>query len=413
VKPLAEARAEVLGAMELLPVAEVPLESAAGLVLADPVTAPHDVPPFANSAMDGFAVRSADTAGAPVTLEVLEDVPAGSVPTAVVGPGRATRIMTGAPMPAGADAVVMVELTESSGNSVTIRTTVEPGTAVRRAGGDVAAGDTVFDPGERLGPAHLGVLASLGVVRPRVRRRPRVAVLSTGDEVVPPETPELRPGAIRDANRPILRALAAEVGAEVVDLGIVGDDAGRLRAALEHAAEGTDAVLTSGGVSMGAYDLVKQVLGELGSVEFWRVAMQPAKPFAFGFLGSTPLFGLPGNPVSVTVSFEQFVRPALLRRMGSRRLFRPRIPGVMAEAVETDPAKTVFLRVAVERRGSEWVASRSGGQDSNVLSAMARAGAFAVVPAGTGAVPEGGPVELEMFRWPESRTAEEVLGWNE
>jgi molybdopterin molybdotransferase len=238
-----------------------------------------------------------------------------------------------------------------------------------------------------------------------------VAILSTGDEVVPPETPRLGPGSIRDANRPILAALAADLGAEVIDLGIVGDDAGRLRAALEEAAAGSDAVLTSGGVSMGAYDLVKQVLGELGSVEFWRVAMQPAKPFAFGFLGGTPLFGLPGNPVSVMVSFEQFARPALLRRMGSRKLFRPRVPGVMAEEVETDPAKTVFLRVALERRGSDWIASRSGGQDSNVLTAMARAAAFAVIPVGTGAVPAGGAVELEMFRWPEQRTAEEVLGW--
>jgi len=410
-KPLSEAQREVLEGMTPLPAIRVPLGEALGLVLAEPVDAPHDIPQFANSAMDGFAVRAADTRGAPVTLEIIEDVPAGSIPNLPVGHGQATRIMTGAPMPEGADAVVMVEDTSSSGDRVQIGSAVADGTSVRAAGGDLGAGDRVFDAGDRLGPAHLGVLASIGVTAPVVRRRPRVAILSTGDEVLPAETPVLSPGTIRDANRPMLAARAVDLGAEVLDLGIVPDDAARLRSVLEEAAESSDAVLTSGGVSMGDYDIVKQVLAAMGSVEFWRVAMQPAKPFAFGSVAGTPLFGLPGNPVSVAVAFEQFVRPAILHRMGSRALFRPRVPGTLTEAVVTNPAKVVFLRMAVRQRGGEWLAAPSGGQSSNVLSAMARADAFAVVPVGTGDMAAGESVELEMFHWPETRTAEEVLGW--
>jgi molybdopterin molybdotransferase len=238
-----------------------------------------------------------------------------------------------------------------------------------------------------------------------------VAILSTGDEVLPMETASLPPGAIRDANRPMLRARAAGLGAEVADFGIVPDDPTGLRSILEEAAASSDAVVTSGGVSMGDYDLVKQVLTGMGSVEFWRVAMQPGKPFAFGRVGETPLFGLPGNPVSVTVAFEQFVRPALLHRMGARFLFRPRAKGILTEPVETDPERTVFLRVSVDVSHRGRLVSLSGGQASNVLSALAGADAFAVVPVGTAGLPAGAEVELEMYCRPESRTAEEVLGW--
>ena len=409
-RPLPDAQREVLAAMRPLPEAAVPLDAALGLVTARPVPAPHDVPPFANSAVDGFAVRAADTAGAPVRLPVLEDVPAGSVPTRTVEPGTAIKIMTGAPLPGGADAVVRVEDTEADGQAVLIHRGAGPGTAVREAGGDVRAGDEVFPAGERLTAHHLGVLAALGVARPLVRRRPVVAILSTGDEVVPPETETPAPGAIRDANRPALAAMLGEAGAEVRDLGIVGDDAGRLREVLAEAARGSDAVVTSGGVSMGEYDLVKEVLAGLGGVEFWQVAMQPGKPFAFGRLGETPFFGLPGNPVSVTVAFEQFVRPALLHRMGARRLFRPRVRGTLAEAVSTEVARTVFLRVRAAYRDGSWVAAPSGGQSSNMLAALARADAFAVIPTGVGDVAAGTEVDLEMFRWPEQRTMEEVLG---
>ncbi len=410
-RPLEDAQAEVLDAMRPLPVMEVTLREAAGLVLAAPVVAAHDIPPFPNSAMDGYAVRATDVADTPVTLPVLEDVPAGSVPTMTVEAGTATKIMTGAPMPLGADTVVKVEDTEPGDGSVTILAGAAPGTSVRPAGGDIAAGSVVLDAGVRLGPAHLGLLASVGEAHPAVHRRPTVALMSTGDEIVPPETSALEPGKIRDSNRFILRALLEELGAVVVDHGIVPDDASALNQTLGHAARNADAVVTSGGVSMGEYDLIKQELRKLGSVEFWRVAMQPAKPFAFGSLGGTPLFGLPGNPVSVFVAFEQFVRPALLQMMGSRRLFRPRLAGVAREDMRTDPAKIVFVRVAISPGSDGSPEARgSGAQGSNIISALAAADAFAVVPVGTGTVSAGDTVELELFRSAEARTRMEAIG---
>jgi molybdopterin molybdotransferase len=411
VKPLPEAQREILEMMRPLRESEVPLAEALGLCLTEDVVAPCPVPPFANSSLDGFAVRAADTAGAPLDLEVLGDVPAGHLPSGALRPGTAVRIMTGAPLPAGADAIVKVELTAPAGpGRVRVAAAVAAGEGVREAGSDLPAGVVVFTAGERLTPGRLGVLASLGVARPRVRRRPRVAVLSTGDEVVPAETPELAPGAIRDANRPLLAGMLTELGAEVLDLGVVGDDSGGLSDALTAAAASADAVVTSGGVSVGDYDLVKQVLAGLGGVQFWKVAMQPGKPFAFGALGDTPFFGLPGNPVSVAVAFEQLVRPALLARMGARMLFRPRVPGRLTAAVRTDEARTVFLRAITAYRDGCWEAAPLGAQGSHVLSALARADAFAVVPAGVGGLEAGAEVELEMFRWPEARTMEEALG---
>lgn len=409
-KALAEAQRAVLDAMTPLPSEAVDLDAALGLVLAEDVVATGDVPPFANSGVDGFAVRSADVTSVPAALSVVGDVAAGSVPARPVGPGEAIRIMTGAPVPTGADAIVMVEDTEVTGSEVRVLATVSKGDHVRPAGGDVSSGTGVFSAGERLTPFHLGVLASLGVARPVVGRRPTVAILSTGDEVLPAETTTLRPGAIRDANRPLLAALLRELGAAVVDLGIVPDDARLLRSALGEAATSADAVLTSGGVSMGEHDLVKGVLADVGSIEFWQVAMQPAKPFAFGYLGTTPLFGLPGNPVSVSVAYEQFVRPALLRRMGARRLFRPRSEATLTTAVSTNPDKTVFVRVAVASRDGAWAVTPVSRQASNMLSGMAGADAFAVVPVGVGDIPEGGRVDIEWFRSPETRTREEALG---
>lgn len=406
-KPLLEAQREVMAAMRPLPEVRVPLASGRGLVLADDVVAPHDLPPFPNSGMDGFAVRSADVAAPPVELRVLEDVPAGSVATAVVESGTTIRIMTGAPIPTGADAVVIVEDSESLGDGrVRLHAAAEPGQHVRVPGSDIPAGAIVANRGTRIGPFHLGLLAAVGVAEPLVRRRPVVAVMSTGDEVVVPETERLRPGAIRDSNRPVLVALLEELGVSVLDLGIVPDDERLLRAVLGEAAGAADAIVTSGGVSMGDYDLVKTVLSSMGTVEFWRVAMQPAKPFAFGLLGDTPLFGLPGNPVSVVVAFEQFVRPALLHRMGAGRLFRRRSTATAAERLVTNPEKDVFLRVVVE----DDLVRLAGGQGSHVLSALAAADAFAVVPVGVGVVDAGDPVAVEWFRSPESRTMEEVLG---
>jgi molybdopterin molybdotransferase len=410
-KPLVEAQREVLAAMHPLREAEVPLAEARGLCLTREVVAPHAVPPFTNAGMDGFAVRSADTATAPVELEVVEDLPAGRVAAREVGAGTASRVMTGAPLPAGADAVVMMEHTEAAGpGRVRVLHSVAPGEAVRLEGSDLAAGSLVFPAGERLTAGHLAVLASIGMARPCVRRRPRVAVLSTGDEVTAPEETALGPGAIRDANRPLLLGLLGELGVEAVDLGIVPDDAGQLADAFGEAGRDADAVISSGGVSVGAHDLVKEVLAGLGGIQFWTVAMQPGKPFAFGALGETPFFGLPGNPVSVTVAFEQLVRPALLHRMGAGFLFRPQVAGRLAGPVSVDPERTGFVRVSAAYRDGTWEATPSGEQGSHVLSALVRADAFAVVPAGVGTLPAGAEVELEMFRWPECRTMEEVLG---
>jgi len=408
-RPLAEMQAEILDAMTVLPATAIAIEDCIGLVLAGDVIAAHDLPPFPNSAMDGYAVQAADVATVPVELTVLESVAAGSVPTRAVGPGTAIKIMTGAPMPDGADAIVKVEDTEPLDGAVRILAGVAAGEAVRRAGGDVVAGTTVLEAGGRIGPAHLGVLASLGVARPRVHARPVVGIMSTGDEVVPADTAGLGPGKIRDANRFLLRGLLDELGAVVVDLGIVSDDPADLRDALSRAAGEADVVVTSGGVSMGEYDVVKQVFAGVGDVAFHRVAMQPAKPLGFGSVDGKPFFGLPGNPVSVVVAFEQFLRPALLAMMGADRLFRPRVAGSLGETVHTDPAKAVFLRVGAGYEDDRWIARLSGGQSSNVLSALAAANAFAVVPVGTSTVNVGDPVTLEMFRWPETRTRTEVL----
>ena len=408
-KRLAAARHEILEVLPRQPIEAVALDRSLGLVLSEEVLAPHPVPPFANSAMDGYAVRAADTEEAPVEFPVLEDLPAGSVAQQRVTPGTAIKIMTGAPLPEGADAVIKVEDTQPRPGLVRVLETVEVGTAVRPAGGDLEAGGLVLSPGRRLEAADQAVLASIGSTNPKVYRRPLVAVLSTGDELQPPETAALAPGQIRDSNRPLLTGLLAQLGAEVIDLGIIPDDESLLRDTLQRAAAEADAVLTSGGVSVGEYDLVKQVLSDLGEIEFWRVAMQPAKPFAFGSIEGTPLFGLPGNPVSVMVAYEQFVRPGLLDMMGADLIYRPRITAIADEAFTTDQEKTVFVRVVTAMEGDEWHARSSGGQRSNVLSALAAADAFAVVPVGRSVVGKGEPLTLEMFKWPESRRAREAV----
>jgi molybdopterin molybdotransferase len=402
-------QAEILDSVALLPTKRIGLREVLGLVLVSDVTAPHDLPPFPNSAMDGYAVRAADVIEVPIELPVLESVAAGAVATRTVEPGTAIQIMTGAPMPDGADAVVKVEDTEVIEGAVRINAGVSVGEAVRPAGGDVIAGTTVLTRGTRLGPADIGVLSSLGVAWPEVSKRPVVGIMSTGDEIVPPETTNLEPGKIRDANRFLLRGVLEEFGAVIVDFGIASDDPAELRRVLAHAAQEVDVVVSSGGVSMGEYDVVKLVFADVGDVQFHRVAMQPAKPLGFGTVGGKPFFGLPGNPVSVVVAFEQFLRPALLAMMGADRLFRPRVVGVLDDPVRTDPAKEVFLRAEVTYADGTWSARLSGGQSSNVLSALAAANTFAVVPVGTGALEVGARVELEMFRWPETRSRTEVL----
>jgi molybdenum cofactor synthesis domain-containing protein len=410
-RPLEEMQAEVLDSMPLLDEVEVGFADAIGAVLSRDVDAPDDLPGFENAAMDGFAVIAADTANPPMDLTVVDDVAAGAVPSVALTSGTVARIMTGAAIPDGADAIVPVEVTEETeADTVRIMEEAAVGDHIRPAGGNVRAGTRVFDAGLRMRAAHASVMASMGI-RPFIRRRPVVAMMSTGDELVPPSTPSLARGAIRDSNRTLMKGLLEDLGADVRDYGIINDDVGTFEAALEEAASGADAIVTSGGVSMGAYDIVKLALRDRGTVGFWKIAMQPGKPLGFGTVGDIPFFGLPGNPVSVFVSFEQFMRPALLAMMGADRLYRDRVEGVLDDGADTNPEKTVFLRVSTERHTDGRLhARKSGGQSSNVLSALAFADALAVVPSGVGRVEPGGTVELEMIHWPEARSRREVLG---
>ena len=402
--PLEEAQALVRAGCGPLGTAAVRLDDALGLVLAEAVHAAGPVPPFANTAMDGYAVRAADTAGAgaatPVRLTVVGTTPAGAPPGPPVAEGQAVRIMTGAPMPPGADAVVMVERTaaEDGGTTVAVHQAARPGDHVRHPGEDIPAGQEVFPAGTVLGPGHLGVLASVGRTEVVVTRRPRVGVLSTGDELVAGDAP-LAPGQIRDSNRPMLLALVRLAGAEAVDLGRCGDDEHELRAALGDAVAGCDAVVTTGGVSVGDFDYVKAVLDDLaaGTMHWLQVAIKPAKPLAFGVAKGTPVFGLPGNPVSSLVSFELFARPALLAMMGHPpgATERPRLNAVADEPLTRRPdGKLHLVRVRAEPAGDGRLHVRSaGGQGSHMLWAMAKANALALLPEGTG-VQQGGNVDV-------------------
>jgi molybdenum cofactor synthesis domain-containing protein len=350
--------------------------------------------------MDGYAVRAHDTSDVPVQLEVIGSVMAGHVLEGTVGPGQAVRIMTGAPVPAGADAVCMIEETDVSadGNRVTIARRLQPGDFVRQPGHDVAVGDVVAPARTVLTPAHLGVLANQGAESVLVHPRPRVGVLSTGDELFSGPGP-LPPGRIRDANRPTLLALSRREGWDCVDLGIVGDDEESLVEVLSRGASTCDAILTSGGVSVGDLDLVRVVLEKLsaGAMRWMQVAIRPAKPFAFGVLdgSGTPVFGLPGNPVSAMVSFELFVRPALRALGGHDTLFRPVVPAVAAHELRRHSDGKLHLlraRVTLDRQGA-WTVTASQGQESHQLHAMAEANALVLLPDGPGA-PQGAQVDV-------------------
>jgi molybdopterin molybdotransferase len=403
--PLDEAIAFVLAGCPPLPPRSVTVAEAAGGVLAEPVAATEDVPQFANTAMDGYAVRVADLAGAtetPVVLPVVAEVAAGHPAPRPLAPGEAMRIFTGAPVPEGADAVVMVERTarrDGEGpdgtDAVELLWEPAPGEHVRPPAGDLQAGDVVFDAGDELTPARLGVLASLGVTEVVAYPRPRVGVLSTGDELVEGPDP-LKPGQIRDSNRPTLLAAVAAAGFEPVDLGRADDDEEAITAALARGVATCDAVLSSGGVSMGDLDLVRVVLDRMGDMRWMQVAIRPAKPFAFGRVegpGGTavPVFGLPGNPVSSLVSFEMIARPALRRIAGHRpdRLHRARIAAVADEPLgRKADGKVHFARVTAAVGPDGVVHVRpSGGQGSHQLAAAARADALAVLPDGDGVAP--------------------------
>jgi len=410
---LEAARRRVLAQCPPIRPRAVPLAEALGCATSVPIRAEEAVPPFDNTAVDGFAVRSAEVVGAapdhPVHLRVIATIAAGAPPEPPVGPGQAVRILTGAPLPAGADAVVMIEDTDAwdgrsgreapgptGSGQVAVRRSVAAGANLRRAGDDIAPGQEVFAAGTVLGAGHLGVLASLGLVRVPVYPRARVGVLSTGDELVPAGQP-LGPGQIRDSNRTTLLALVAGANAEPVDLGSVPDDPDALTAALTDGVTRCDAILTSGGVSVGDFDYVKVVLDRLSgqTMQWMQVAIKPAKPFAFGTISGTPVFGLPGNPVSSMVGFEALARPALRQMMGHVDLGRTRVLAVADEGVRRRPDGKLHL---VRVRG-QWEADgrfhvrSSGGQESHLLRSMALANALAVVPDGDG-VEAGGGVEV-------------------
>jgi molybdopterin molybdotransferase len=382
--PLDDALSTILDAVTPLAPRMFARDDARGLVLAQEVVAREPVPPFANTGMDGYAVRAADTPG---PLRVVGELPAGRAPTIAVRPGEAIRIMTGAPMPEGADAVVMVERTRVDGDNVVVEV-AKPGEHVRLAGGDVDAGELVFERGTLLTPAHLGVLASLDVQEVSCHPRPCVGVISTGDELV--ERGALEPGRIRDSNRPMLLALVDEVGCEAIDGGIVGDDERAIAAAVEHAADTCDVLLTSGAVSVGDYDFVKLVLERVakqrGGSSLWaQVAIKPAKPLSFAMLGPVPAFGLPGNPVSSRVSFELFARPALRKLAGRADVAAEPVVATAAAAMPRRPDGKLHLdRVRVWVEDGRYRCERSGAQASNVLSGMASANGLALLPDGKG-----------------------------
>ncbi len=398
--PLEAVQGEILAGVRPLDPVVVPLADALGLVLVDNVVTTGPVPPFANTAMDGYALRAADTHGAspgqPVRLHVAGTLPAGRAPDRAVGAGEAIRIMTGAPMPDGADAVLMVERTRKDGDdAVLVEAAARPGDHIRAAGGDLPSGAAVFSPATVLGAAHLGVLASVDVADVRVVRRARVGVRSTGDELVAAGAPGgLAPGRIRDSNRPMLLGLVAEAGCEAVDLGIAPDDEATITATLEDALATCDAVLTSGGVSVGDYDYVKAALERLGSLQSRQVAIKPAKPLAFGFIGGVPVLGLPGNPVSSLVSFECFARPALLQQMGHQQRFRPEVRARAEHPFTRHVDGRLHLdRVRLRNSPDGYVAARTGGQASNELAATASANGLALLPDGDG-VPAGASLSV-------------------
>ncbi|TDT15530.1 molybdopterin molybdochelatase [Ilumatobacter fluminis] len=401
-KPLEDAQTFVLSECPPHDPVAVDFVVAEGLVLADDVVATEQVPPFDNTAVDGYAVIAADVAGAadsPVELPVVDEIAAGAHSAHVLQRGEAIRIMTGAPMPAGADAVVMVEDTERVGDDrVRISASVESGAAVRRAGDDVQPGDLLFEAGTVVTPAIVGVLASINARRVHVHPRLKVAVLSTGDELVE-DGRELQPGEIRESNRRMLAGMLRETGCEVVDVGIVRDDEDALETVLLNAAASCDAIVTSGGVSMGDYDVVKAVLGQIADMTWMQIAIKPAKPFAFGKIEGTPIFGLPGNPVSSIVSFEMLARPALRRMMGHRRLARPSLVAVADEGLpRRSDGKVHLVRVLAEFGDDGRCHVRSArAQGSHQLAATALSNAIAIVPDGDG-IPDGADVAIVMLQ---------------
>ncbi len=405
-----EALERILALFQRLEPEDKPILDALGQVLAEDIVAEFDIPPLANTSMDGYAVRAADTTGAsestPVRLRVIGELAAGYVFDGQVAPGTAVRIMTGAPIPAGADAVVPFEETdeamthefgkfEKSAPDVGILREARPGANVRHAAEDVACGDIVLPARTALGPAQVGVLASLGRATVSVYRRPTVAILSTGDELLEPGQPAAL-GKIYDSNTYSIAAMVTDAGGIPKRLGIAGDTVAALTEKLRGGLD-ADMLITSAGVSRGDFDVVKDVLAKEGQIDFWTVRMRPGKPLAFGSFRSgerrVPHLGLPGNPVSSMVTFELFGRPAIAKMMGKPYRDRPRVRAIAEERIENADGRRVYARVIVKQRDGVYRASLTGPQGSGVLTSMALANALAVVPEDVAAIEAGEEVD--------------------
>ena len=403
----------ILGDIEVLPSETVSLEQSVGRILAQPVKAADSMPPFTNSSMDGYALRAADTQSASesnaVTLEVIEDISAGHVGRNEVTGGTASRIMTGAPLPLGADAVIPVENTNEPWRaeerplpgSIQIMRTVSAGDYVRYPGEDISAGDEVLSKGHSLRPQEIGILASLGISVVEVVQRPRVAVLSTGDELIEISEP-LTPGKIRNSNGYTQAAQIRQMGAEALNLGVAGDSRQDVRKKLGQALDdGAHLIVSSAGVSVGALDVVKAVLDEEGEVKIWRVRMRPGKPLTYAFYSGIPYLGLPGNPVSAMVTFEIFARPIILKMAGHKKIHKSKVMVTMADQITSDGRQS-YIRAVVSGQQGQYLAQTTGKQGSHLLMSLVRANALVIVPENVTRVERGEQLEALMLDWPES-----------
>lgn len=400
-----EALEHILAEITPLEHTQVALPDALGLVLAQDIISQEDMPPFANSAMDGFALLSKDSVpreGQAPRLRVTGSIAAGYVAEQSVEEGTAMRIMTGAPVPPGADTVIQVELTRSEGPQsdwVEILAEVAPGNNIRPAGEDIRHGQIVLRRGTTISAWEISVLATLGWSQVPVIRRPRVAILATGDEVVDVSEP-LQPGKIRNSNSYLLEAAVRQTGAEAHRLGVARDTVESLREKFSEAAQ-YDLILTSGGVSVGEFDLVKTIMQEQGQINFWRINMRPGKPVAFGRIGGVPLLGLPGNPVSTAVTFELFGRPTIRKMQGYTHLLRPQIDVIVADPIHERVSRRHYIRAHVKQHSDHFIAHTTGNQGSNITTSLLNANALLIVPEGGTTIPAGGTAKAIMLDWPE------------
>ncbi len=395
-----EALDHILGSISPLALEKTDILSALGRIIGEDIHAPRDIPPRDNSAMDGYALKSGDTAGAdaenPVILNVIEDIPAGYAPKKTVGFGEAARIMTGAPVPDGADAVVMVEETESDGNSVRIYTQAAKSQNIRYAGEDVKEGDLVIRAGTLLRPAETGMLSALGRSFVKVYQKPLVALIATGDELVDIDG-AASPGKIVSSNSYSLAAQVMECGGIPLQLGIAKDNMDDLTEKFRDAMR-ADVIVSSAGVSVGDYDFVKDVMEDMGiDIEFWQVAQRPGKPTTFGARGGKPVFGLPGNPVSSMITFEQYVRPAILKMTGHENIFRRTIRAKLTEDIKKKKGLRYFIRARVKRQGKGFVAETTGEQGSGILKSMVLANGIIVIPEDADFVKAGSEVTVQIL----------------